>query len=152
MTEKPLVENSLDSYFLALERLVKNQPTKVPKGTKITNDAVALEAGRGKGSIKKSRLSFAPLLAAIEAAVTKVSSEAPERRLDKAKSTAAEYRLAMEAGLVRELALIHELYALKKELATLRSGTVLPLRPNRPTTEGHPRPRNSATQAGQKAV
>jgi hypothetical protein len=41
----------------------------------------------------------------------------------------------MEAGLVRELAL-HELYAVKKELAALRSGTVLPPRPDPPNTKG----------------
>lgn len=60
--------NPLDDYFAALERLKKGTSKKVPKGTRITNDAVALEAGRGKGSIKKSRLVFADLIAAIEEA------------------------------------------------------------------------------------
>ena len=64
----------LDDYFAALERLKKGTSKIVPKGTKITNDAVALEAGRGKGSIKKSRLVFADLIAAIdEAAKTQAS-------------------------------------------------------------------------------
>lgn len=45
----------LAEYFAALERLKAGKPRIVPKGSRITNDAISLEAGRGKGSIKKSR-------------------------------------------------------------------------------------------------
>ena len=38
----------LKDYFEALERLKKGKPTNVPKGTRITNDSVSLEAGRKK--------------------------------------------------------------------------------------------------------
>ncbi|SPD37126.1 conserved protein of unknown function (plasmid) [Cupriavidus taiwanensis] len=62
------MSSALTDYFLALERLKKGQPQVVPKGTKITNDAVSLEAGRGKGTIKKSRAIFADLIKAIEEA------------------------------------------------------------------------------------
>ena len=41
----------IEEYFKALERLKKNKPLNVPIGTKITNDAVSLEAGRKKGTI-----------------------------------------------------------------------------------------------------
>lgn len=53
---------SLADYFLALERLKARRAA-------INNDAVSIEAGRKKGSIKKSRPVFAKLIAAIEAAV-----------------------------------------------------------------------------------
>ena len=59
------MSDTLNVYFEALERLKKGRPTSVPKGTRITNDAVAIEAGRGKGSIKKSRAVFRALIEAI---------------------------------------------------------------------------------------
>ena len=39
----------LQDYFDALDRLKNGKPINVPKGTKITNDSVSLEAGRKKG-------------------------------------------------------------------------------------------------------
>ncbi len=47
----------LQDYFDALERLKTGKPVNVPKGTKITNDSVSLEAGRKKGTIKKIQAS-----------------------------------------------------------------------------------------------
>jgi hypothetical protein len=52
------MSNVLSEYFEALERLTKGRPVNVPKGSKITNDSVSLEAGRKKGTIKKSRPIF----------------------------------------------------------------------------------------------
>ena len=57
MSSDPLAD-----YFEALDRLQKGRPRIVPLGTKITNDAVSLEAGRKKGSIKKSRDLFKDLI------------------------------------------------------------------------------------------
>ncbi|MCF5227705.1 hypothetical protein GIW32_30455 [Pseudomonas syringae] len=45
-------------YETALQRLVDNKPTILPLGSKITINNVALEAGRGKGSIRKDRECF----------------------------------------------------------------------------------------------
>lgn len=42
----------LGEYFEALERLKLGKPLHVPVDTKISNDSVALEAGRSKGAIK----------------------------------------------------------------------------------------------------
>lgn len=53
---------NIDIYFSALERLIKNVPVNVPLGTKISYDAVSLEAGKSKGSIKKSRPIFTDLI------------------------------------------------------------------------------------------
>jgi len=63
-------ESNLEIYFEALERLKDNRPINVPKGTKINNDTVSLEAGRKRGSIKKSREVFENLIKAINKAKT----------------------------------------------------------------------------------
>lgn len=123
--------SSLIEYFEALDRLKKNRPLNVPKGTKITNDAVALEAGRGKGSIKKSRVVFAELIAAIKQAAAghekKPDSDLKEK-LCRSKNEADRYRRLYEEGLARELSLIHELHELKQELRKLTSAKVTKLR------------------------
>lgn len=120
----------LDDYFEALNRLKAGTPLRVPADSRITNDAVALEAGRGKGSIKKSRPIFADLIAAIDAAageqVQVVNKD--KTALEKAKQKTAEARQALDAALAREVSLLNELYELKKQLAALTGGNVLPIR------------------------
>lgn len=122
---------SLADYFSALERLKTGRTIHVSKGTKITNDAVSLEAGRGKGSIKKSRPIFADLIQAIDsAAITQLQgTNLQKEKLDKAKHSAHQYRIDLEAALAREVSLLYELYELKKQLAQLTGANVLPLRP-----------------------
>jgi hypothetical protein len=126
--------SSLDEYFGALERLKAGQPLRVARGTRITNDAVALEAGRGKGSIKKSRPVFRALLDAIEqaAAGQTTPARAARHKLEKAKDSANGYREQLEAALAREVSLLRELYAVKKELARVTGRNVLPIRGGRP--------------------
>ena len=58
--------SALNDYYAALERLKANKPIVLPKGSAINNDTVAMEAGRKRGSIKKSR--HAALIEAIEQA------------------------------------------------------------------------------------
>jgi hypothetical protein len=125
------MNNSLIDYWEALERLKANKPLRVPRDTRITNDSVSLEAGRGKGSIKKSRPAFAALIAEIEiAAIAQAQCENIEQvRLDKAKETSRNYRLDLEAALEREVSLILELYSLKKQLSAITGQNVLPIRP-----------------------
>lgn len=127
MTPQPL-----DEYFAALERLKKGRPTIVSKGMKISNDAVAFEAGRGKGSIKKSRPVFSDLIHAIDEAAADQARPKNEQneRLNRAKMAATEYRQALEASMAREISLLHELYEVKKKLACLTGERVLPLRGN----------------------
>lgn len=122
---------SLTDYFEALDRLVRGRPINVPKGTKITNDAVSLEAGRGKGSIKKSRTIFAVLIEAIETAAAEQFKDLNQHKekLDKTKLSAQQYRLELEAALAREVSLLYELYEVKKQLAKFTGGNILPLRP-----------------------
>ena len=62
------INKTLEEYYEALNRLINNNPVNVPKDTKINKDTVALEAGRKRGSIKKSREVFSELIEAIEKA------------------------------------------------------------------------------------
>jgi hypothetical protein len=120
------VTNALSDYFKALERLKNDKSINIPPGSKISNDTVALEAGRGRGSIKKSRPAFSSLIKAINDAATaqalpKVDAKA---RAEKHRNTAEKYRQLWEAALARELSLIHELHELKTELSKLKSNKV----------------------------
>lgn len=124
------MSQSLTDYFDALNRLVTDAPQVVPKGTKITNDAVALEAGRGKGSIKKSRPIFADLIVAIDcAAEAQIKARNPEKeRMAKLKDSAEDYRSKWEAAIAREVCLLQEVYELKKQIQKLTGANVLPIR------------------------
>jgi len=55
----------------ALNRLIINTPIRVPKGSKINNDTVALEAGLKRGAVKRSRPELAELLDNIKEAEAK---------------------------------------------------------------------------------
>ena len=115
--------NPLDDYFAALDRLKRRR-------AKINNDAVAIEAGRTKGSIKKSRPVFAELIAAIDAAAIEQAQPRNDQivRLTRAKETVDELRSQLDASYARELSLLAELYELRKQLADLVGSKVLPIR------------------------
>jgi hypothetical protein len=124
----------LKDYFEALERLKRDKPVNVPKGTKITNDSVSLEAGRKKGTIKKSRSIFSDLIEAIDAAAEAEAKPRDEmrERLDDAKAEAARYRALWEEALAREVSLVKQLWdereAWAKEREALTCGKITPLR------------------------
>jgi len=124
----------LKDYFEALERLKKGKPINVLKGTKITNDSVSLEAGRKKGTIKKSRPIFSDLIEAIDAAAKVETKPGDEMRskLDESKAQAARYRVLWEEALAREVSLVKQLWdereAWAKERAALTGGKVIPIR------------------------
>lgn len=103
----------LDDYFKALDRLIKGQPKRVDKGTKISKDAVALEAGRKKGTIKKSRPIFHDLIIAINAAASVESGpiEKQKEQLAQAKAETAKYRTLWEEALIREISLVKQLWS-----------------------------------------
>jgi hypothetical protein len=131
-----MAEPALSDYFLALERLKKSKPQNVPKGTKITNDAVALEAGRCKGSIKKSRPVFAILIQAIDDAANEQAK--PERQqkdqIEKWKTLADNLRQQLEAAIGREVSLLRELYEAKKKIMSITGERIIPLRGVPPET------------------
>lgn len=78
--------SALNDYYAALERLKANKPIILPKGSAINNDTVAMEAGRKRGSIKKSR--HAALIEAIEQAAQQAGQNvlSPAQQVEKAKS------------------------------------------------------------------
>ena len=109
----------LTDYFDALERLKKGRPVNVSKGSKITNDSVSLEAGRKKGTIKKSRPIFSELIEAIDAAAKAEAKPRDEmkERLDEAKAEAAKYRKLWDEALTREVSLVKQLWDERQEWA-----------------------------------
>lgn len=120
----------LKDYFEALERLKSGKPVIVPKGTKVTNDSVSLEAGRKKGTIKKSRQIFLELIKAIETAEKEESKPGDKMRAgcDAACADASRYRTLWEGALVREVSLLKQLWdereAWEQERAALTGGKV----------------------------
>ena len=119
------MSDAMTDYYAALERLKKR------KGARINNDTVAIEAGRKKWSIKKSRPQFAELIAAIDAANAVVGRPKLEltERLNRAKGDAKDLQTQLDESLARELALLRQVFSLRKELTALRGGSVLPLQP-----------------------
>ena len=117
------MSNAMTDYYAALERLKKR------KGARINNDTVAIEAGRKKGSIKKSRPQFAELIEAIDAA--NAVAERPQlelvERLNRAKGDVKDLQTQLDESLARELALLRHVFSLRKELTALRGGSILPL-------------------------
>lgn len=130
MFRKPPVASILKDYFDALERLKKGRPENVHKRTKITNDSVSLEAGRKKGTIKRSRPIFSDLIAAIDAAAAEHARPGDEiaKKLAEAKAEAAKYRALWDEALTREVSLVKELCGVRedweKEKAAMRAGKV----------------------------
>ena len=106
------MSNAMAEYFVALDRLKKGTSMVVPKGTRITNDSVALEAGRGKGSIKKSRPVFTALIAAIEAAASEQAQPINDAKskLKAAKEDTARYKAMWLQTLSREQSLVKQLW------------------------------------------
>jgi hypothetical protein len=133
-------EDILAEYRTALKRLIDGQPTIVPRGTKITRDAVSLEAGRGKGTIKKSRAVFAELIAEIEAAAAKQSDPKREvqERTTRLKLGMIELRSQLDAALSREMSLVYELFEVKYTLAKITQSKVVPIRANKSSVTAQP--------------
>ena len=123
----------LEEYFEALERLKSGKTVIMPKGARIANDCVSLEAGRKKGTIKKSRPIFAELIKAIDAAKEEESNPEDEIRvrLDAARAEVTRYRTLWEGALAREVSLLKQLWdereSWAKERAALAGGKVTPI-------------------------
>ncbi|WP_119686103.1 hypothetical protein [Acinetobacter ursingii] len=89
-----------NEYDAALERLKANKPIILPKGSAINNDTVAMEAGRKRGSIKKSR--HAALIEAIEQAAQAAgqnvlsSAQRIEQAKTKTKAVKSDYEQLQE--------------------------------------------------------
>ena len=108
----------LKDYYEAFERLKQNKPIIVPTSTKITNDAVSLEAGRKKGTIKRSREIFTELIEEIKKYSDKEKAPKDEYKsqIEKYKTKYKEYRDLYEQALNRELMMIERINELEKKL------------------------------------
>jgi len=110
--------NTLDQYYAAFERLKNNNPINIPKNSKINNDTVALETGKKRGTIKKSREIFIGLIEDIEE-YNKQKNEPLiqyETKIKKYKTEVKKYKELYEEALNRELMLLEKLNEFEKEL------------------------------------
>ncbi|POF88370.1 hypothetical protein [Pseudomonas putida] len=113
-----MISDVILQYEAALQRLIDNMPERVPAGTKITNDSVALEAGRKKGSIKKKR--FDELIPKIKAAAAK---QKKENTVKPNKGAEKLFKDLYHDSLARELMLISQIDELQKDLSALSNVT-----------------------------
>ncbi|MEQ9725386.1 hypothetical protein ABRP29_07075 [Pseudomonas sp. WHRI 8822A] len=124
-------ESKHSHYYQALARLMANTPLVVEKNTSITNDSVALEAGRKKGTIKSGRPAFAALIEAINEAraLQSVSNKKTKPVTPKTehKAEAERYRALLEAALGREIMLINKIYELEAQLSNFSASNVVRL-------------------------
>ena len=119
----------VDQYFAALDRLKA-------RGAQISNDAVALEAGKGRGSIKSSRPAHGKLIEAIEEASKQQKQAATVADpVPSLKQDIDDLKQRLDQSLEREVALLNELYDLRaqnKQLVEdnrqLRVGRLVPVR------------------------
>ena len=108
-------QHQVDKYAQALERLIT-------RGQPINLDAVAKEAGSGKGSIKKSRPGYQDLIAAIEkAAQQQKQSRAETDPLPRLRQEIATLRNRLDAALEREVCLLNEVYTLREKVRQLET-------------------------------
>ena len=109
-------KSQVDKYLEALARLKA-------RGEPINNDAVAREAGSGKGSIKKSRPGYGPLIAAIEqAALEQKQAKATVDPTPQLRQQIATLRQRLDSALEREVCLLNEVYGLREENRQLKQG------------------------------
>jgi hypothetical protein len=121
------INKTLEEYYEALNRLINNNPVNVPKDTKINKDTVALEAGRKRGSIKKSREVFSELIEAIEKASEEKSKSTSQHieQITKIKDKMNNFKHLYEEALNRELMYIERINELEKALKNISSNKII---------------------------
>lgn len=107
-------KSQVGKYHEALERL------KV-RGAPINNDTVALEAGSGRGSIKKSRAGYADLISAIDqAAKEQAQTKAASDPVPGLRSDIERLQARLDEALEREVNLLYEVLTLREENRQLK--------------------------------
>ncbi|MDH4564249.1 hypothetical protein [Pseudomonas sp. BN411] len=129
---------TLQPYYAALNRLVAGKSMIVPKGSRITLNAVALEAGKTAGSIKKSRPIFDALIREIHIrAKQQAEQSAPgalkvrqaNQKAEKARASAESFEDKYKAALARELMLLRAWDKAQQHLR--KTNNVVPLNPSK---------------------
>lgn len=109
-------KSQVDKYFEALARLKA-------RGAPINNDAVAQEAGSGKGSLKKSRPGHADIIAAIaQAALEQKQAMASSDPVPQLRQQLSALQARLDSALEREICLLNEVYDLREENRQLKQG------------------------------
>ncbi|HEY9281773.1 hypothetical protein ACLIMJ_27785 [Pseudomonas veronii] len=124
--------SALDDYRSALQRLIDGKTQIVPKGSSINKDTVALEAGRKRGSIKKSRDEHADIIFELEAAAAaqlERPKSTPAQEIEKQKALKQVVRNELkslkddyELALNKIVCLAHENHILNKRIDELTKG------------------------------
>lgn len=112
------MNETLQDYFAALDRLKSNNPINVPKNSKINKDMVALEAGRKRGSIKRSREMFLELIEAINIASNENNAHYDKltSKISQLKSSTQNYKELYEKAINREIMYLERINELEKLL------------------------------------
>ncbi len=76
------MSKAIKNFEDALQRLIDGNPKIIQSPYTINNDTVALEAGRKRGAIKKSRPELAELLIAIVKAESNRTNQDYEKKVD----------------------------------------------------------------------
>jgi len=108
-----MATETLSDYYAALERLIKRK-----------------EAGRKKGTIKKSRPIYALLIKDIENAALEQSQihKHYQIKLTQSRNATTELRKQLDEAYAREVSLLAELLETKRKLHALTGESILPLR------------------------
>jgi len=112
------INKTLEEYYDALQRLIENNPVNIPKNSKINKDTVALEAGRKRGSIKKSREVFLELIEAIKKASDDKNKSTVQHieQITNFKNKINTFKSLYEEALNRELMYLERINELEKSL------------------------------------
>ncbi|MEX5592501.1 hypothetical protein [Pseudomonas orientalis] len=136
MPVNPDESSTLIPYYAALDRLVAGKGNVVPPGTKITLNAVAIEAGRSPGSIKKQRTVYAALIREINLRAKEQEEQSlpgalkireAKAKASKAKAKAGSFEDKYKAALGRELMLLRAWENAERRLRQLDK--VVPIHP-----------------------
>lgn len=115
MPDSPEESSTLMPYYAALNRLVAGKCEVVPPDTKITLNAVAIEAGKSPGSIKKQRAVYAGLIREVKQRAKEQEEKSlpgalkireAKTKASKSKAKADNFEDLYKAALGRELMLL----------------------------------------------
>jgi hypothetical protein len=127
---------TLQPYVDALERLVANKAITVPVGSDISNNTVAVEAGRSKGVLKGRNPLYSELREVIaiarqdqDDARSKNPKVVLERRIDDLEKEVSDLKLALGQSMGRELSLWREVTEFKKASRKSTGAIIIPLKP-----------------------
>ncbi len=110
------MSKTLKNFYDALQRLVDGKPKVIAGAYSINNDTVALEAGRKRGTIKKSRPELAELIVAITEAEALRTGQSGNTKIDIRDQKLQEAQDRIKA-LENQLSELEDKY--KKQLAQL---------------------------------